>query len=132
MYNFIGSFNILLLHKTALQTAAKSHLYFLQIYYLPLPFKTIFKKKDEETFYLAEMEAKKSERISRLISKKCDELGKWSFREICVANIFLILVLLWFFRFVPSQNDCTLLSNSHSSNYFNVSKDGNHLFYYFF
>jgi hypothetical protein len=25
-----------------------------------------------------------------------------------------------------------LLSNSHSSNYFNVSKHGNHLFYYFF
>ena len=79
------------------------HIYdFLQIYYLPFPFKTIFKKKDEETFYLAEMEARKSQRISGLIAKKCAELGSWSFREVSVAIIFLILVMLWFFRSVPN------------------------------
>jgi hypothetical protein len=44
---------------------------YLQIYYLPLPFKNIFGKQVEESSYSIEMNRQKNERISSLIAQKC-------------------------------------------------------------
>jgi len=44
---------------------------YLQIYYLPLPFKNIFGKQVEESSYSIEMKRQKNERISSLIAQKC-------------------------------------------------------------
>jgi hypothetical protein len=59
----------------------------------------------DERQALAEREKANESRVSRLIAQKCAELGSWTFEEILVANLFAILVLLWFFRcpFHPSS-----------------------------
>lgn len=72
--------------------------FYLQLYYLPLPFKNLFVKEDEESRALAESERRKQKRVADLIAQKCHELGSWTFKEIQVSIVFLLLVLLWFFR----------------------------------
>ena len=71
---------------------------YLQLYYLPMPFKNLFGKEDDEAARLAEMEVEKQKKVSEMIAKKCEELGDWSFKEIQVSMLFLVMVLLWFFR----------------------------------
>jgi len=74
--------------------------FYLQIYYLPLPFRNLFSKEDDESRALAESERRKEKRVADLIVQKCSELGSWSFKEIQVSIVFLLLVLLWFFRLI--------------------------------
>ncbi len=72
---------------------------YLQIYYLPLPFKEVFFKKFKQTDEEKLAEQIKNDRISRMILQKIDDLGAMSFREVVTTLIFLVMVLLWFFRY---------------------------------
>ena len=76
---------------------------YLQLYYLPLPFKGLFGQKDEEAEKQAEKEAQNEKKVSELIAQKYNELGSWSFKEIQVSVVFVFMVLLWFFRLVEKE-----------------------------
>ncbi len=72
----------------------------LQLYYLPLPFcgkkkttKSKLKPEDIDSDLV-----KDGDPIAKLIQRKYNELGSMKFREATVLTLFIILVLLWFFR----------------------------------
>lgn len=67
-------------------------LLYLQFYYLPLP---SLKKKNPED---EKAEREQNERIARMIKRKLYELGRISYREVWVIVVFMVLVMLWFFR----------------------------------
>ena len=61
---------------------------------------------------LQEKEAK----AMRAINKKYEELGKMTVHEIQVAILFIILILLWFFKtpiFIPGWSDLFDAENSN-------------------
>ena len=73
----------------------------LQLYYLPLPFcgkkkanKSKLKPEDNDSDL-----DKDGDPIAKLIQRKYNELGSMKFREATVLTLFIILVLLWFFRY---------------------------------
>ena len=62
------------------------------------------KRQDEEKA------KKQDERAMRAINKKYDELGKMSMHELQVMILFIVLILLWFFKtpiFMPGNKTMT-------------------------
>lgn len=72
---------------------------YLQIYYLPLPFKGVFFSKFKLSDEEQQAENAKNRRIEGVIRQKLDDLGPMSFAEILTTIIFFVMVLLWFFRY---------------------------------
>jgi len=60
---------------------------YLQIYYLPLPFKGVFCSKFKLSYEEQQAENEKNERISGMIRQKLDDMGFVSFAEILTTII---------------------------------------------
>ena len=68
----------------------------LQMFYIGIPWRTLFmrKKSNPED----KKEVNQVDHVRDALQKHYEDLGSMNFHEIAVLTLFIILVILWFFR----------------------------------
>ena len=61
----------------------------LQMFYIGIPWRTLFMRKKSK---------KEADHVRDALQEYYEDLGSMDFHEIAVLTLFIILVILWFFR----------------------------------
>ena len=86
---------------------------YLQVYFLGI---TSFWRRNQD-----DGDEKKREALKRMVQKKYEDLGSFSYAEVNVLAAFAVLILLWFFRspgFIVGWGDLLVTENLYGESLF--------------